>query len=72
MQNALYGSFLPVPSEDLFPVPDPPDGPLPGAVVCIKEKIKLMPDRKRWLVEVKNEGDRPIQVGHHQLAPIRC
>ena len=62
MTNALYGSFLPIPSSDLFPIPGPPKDPLPGSVVCRKEKIKLNVGRKRWLVEVKNAGDRPIQV----------
>ncbi|ORY27481.1 hypothetical protein BCR39DRAFT_538206 [Naematelia encephala] len=65
LNNALYASFLPVPSEELFPLPEPPVGHLPGAVICVKEKIKLNVGRKRWLVEVKNEGDRPIQVGSH-------
>ncbi|TXT11062.1 hypothetical protein VHUM_01813 [Vanrija humicola] len=64
---ALYGSFLPIPSEDLFPIPEPLASPkdLPGAVICRKEKIKINVGRERWLVEVKNEGDRPIQVGSH-------
>lgn len=64
---ALYGSFLPIPSEDLFPLPSPPTGPLPGAVICLKTKIQLNVGRKRWFVEVKNAGDRPIQVGSHYL-----
>lgn len=33
--------------------------------MCTKQRIKLSQGRKRWLVEVKNEGDRPIQVGSH-------
>lgn len=63
---ALYGSFLPVPSNDLFPVPKQlkPEELL-GAVVCRKEKIKLNEGRRRILLEVKNEGDRPVQVGSH-------
>lgn len=68
MEHALYGSFLPIPSNDLFPLPELSNLPLPGAIVCRKEKIKLSQGRKRWMVEVKNEGDRPIQVG---LLPIR-
>ena len=60
--NALYGSFLPIPSNDLFPVPGAHKGHLPGTVICRKEKIKINVGRKRWLVEVKNAGDRPIQV----------
>ena len=62
VNNALYGSFLPIPSEDHFPIPEPSLAPLAGEVICIKEKIKLSAGRKRWYLEVKNEGDRPIQV----------
>ncbi|KAK8861375.1 urease [Kwoniella newhampshirensis] len=67
LNNALYGSFLPLPSQDLFPLPEPPkpDTYLPGAVVCIKKKIPLNVGRRRFFLEVKNEGDRPIQVGSH-------
>ena len=63
VSHALYGSFLPIPSDELFPIPAPSLAPLPGQVICLKEKIKLSPGRKRYLVEVRNEGDRPIQVG---------
>jgi urease len=35
--------------------------------VCLKTKIALNVGRKRWLIEVKNSGDRPIQVGSHYL-----
>ena len=62
VETALYGSFLPVPSSSKFSLPETSSEPLPGAVICKKEKIQLSPGRKRWLVEVKNEGDRPIQV----------
>lgn len=36
-----------------------------GALILAKEKIALTPGRKRLLLEIKNEGDRPIQVGSH-------
>ena len=62
VENALYGSFLPIPSEEMFPIPEAPKGYLAGAVVCKKEKIKFNVGKKRWAVEVKNAGDRPIQV----------
>lgn len=35
---------------------------LPGAIVCLKEPIKINEGRQRWKVRVANEGDRPIQV----------
>lgn len=62
VENALYGSFLPIPSNDRFPLPEISIAPLAGAVICQKGRIKLNEGRKRWMVEVKNEGDRPIQV----------
>ena len=46
-------------------MPEPSLAPLPGAVICRKEKIKLNVGRKRWMVDVRNSGDRPIQVGSH-------
>ncbi|OCF34631.1 urease [Kwoniella heveanensis CBS 569] len=67
LNNALYGSFLPIPSNDLFPLPEPlPVGKhLPGSVLCLRTKIPLNVGRKRYLLEVKNAGDRPVQVGSH-------
>lgn len=62
---ALYGSFLPVPSEDAFPVIDPSDysrEKAPGAVVVKKERIILNRKRQRIKLRVTNNGDRPIQV----------
>jgi urease len=66
--NAFYGSFLPIPSEEAFPIPEPPKGYLAGAVICQKGKIQFNVGRKRWAVEVKNAGDRPIQVGHYSVS----
>jgi urease len=51
-----------MPTEEMFPIPEEPKGYLAGAVICKKEKIKFNVGRKRWAVEVKNAGDRPIQV----------
>jgi len=64
VDNALYGSFLPIPSSNLFP-PTTPATHLPGEVICLKDKIQLNPSRKRVYVQVSNHGDRPIQVGSH-------
>lgn len=69
LEKALYGSFLPVPSNDKFPLPDSSAYDAkkqPGAIVCVKEgKIKLNPDRERIQLKVTSKGDRPIQVGSH-------
>ncbi|KAG5289439.1 urease [Histoplasma ohiense] len=69
LEKALYGSFLPVPSKDIFPDPDPEDyHPLkmPGAVIPVKQsRIMLSEGRKRISLKVTSKGDRPIQVGSH-------
>ena len=66
LEKALYGSFLPVPSQDLFPLPDPSSyepTKLPGAVVPVNEgKIVLNHGKKRIRLKVTSKGDRPIQV----------
>jgi urease len=66
LEKALYGSFLPTPSQDLFPLPDPAvyeHQKLPGAVIPVKEgKIILNEGRKRIRIKVTSKGDRPIQV----------
>ncbi|KAL9116107.1 MAG: hypothetical protein Q9227_000476 [Pyrenula ochraceoflavens] len=69
LEKALYGSFLPVPSKDAFPLPNPSEfepKKLPGAVIPVKEgKIVLNEGRKRIRLNVTSKGDRPIQVGSH-------
>ena len=66
LEKALYGSFLPVPSKDAFPLPDSSEyeaTKMPGAVVPVKEgKIVLNEGRKRVQLKVTSKGDRPIQV----------
>lgn len=66
LEKALYGSFLPVPSADLFPLPNPAEyspQEMPGAVIVVKEgKIVLKEGRKRSRLRVTSKGDRPIQV----------
>lgn len=69
LETALYGSFLPIPSKDKFPLEDEakyaPDMH-PGAVVVAKaEDIVLNKGRERAQIKVTNNGDRPIQVGSH-------
>lgn len=66
LEKALYGSFLPVPKTDLFPLPDPTEHEsqkMPGAVVSVKTgRITVHADRKRMSLKVVSKGDRPIQV----------
>ena len=71
LEKALYGSFLPVPSNDLFPLPDPDvyeAHKLPGAVVSVQGgEIALHEGRKRIRLKVVSKGDRPIQVQRRML-----
>ncbi|KAK3945390.1 urease [Diplogelasinospora grovesii] len=65
LARALYGSFLPIPSADAFPMPEGTKE-APGAVVCVKDaKVTLNEGRKRIKLKVTSKGDRPIQVGSH-------
>jgi len=71
LAKALYGSFLPIPSNDMFPLPDASayeHTKQPGAVVAVKGAsgtIRLNVGRERIKLKVKSMGDRPIQVGSH-------
>ena len=66
LERALYGSFLPVPSQEAFPACDESeyrDSNMPGTVIPSKNgKIMLYKGRSRVKVKVTNKGDRPIQV----------
>ena len=66
LEKALYGSFLPIPSKDQFPLPEPSSydaNKMPGAVVPVKEgRIAINEGRKRIRLKVVSKGDRPIQV----------
>jgi len=70
LEHALYGSFLPIPSLSLFG-PTVSDQSLydrekqPGAVIVKKERLRINVGRERIKLLVKNDGDRPIQVGSH-------
>ena len=76
LEKALYGSFLPIPSKELFPLPDPKeyDGQkMPGAVVPVKEgRIMLKEGRKRIKLKITSKGDRPIQVPTSSMAMKDC
>ncbi|KAK2736857.1 Urease [Myotisia sp. PD_48] len=69
LEKALYGSFLPVPPDNLFPKIKPDDylpEKMPGAVIPVKgNRITLNEGRKRIKLRVTSRGDRPIQVGSH-------
>lgn len=68
LEKALYGSFLPIPSKDKFPLPETSvyeSTKQPGAVIAVKGeagKIKLNEGRKKIQLKVVSKGDRPIQV----------
>ncbi|OAX36427.1 urease [Rhizopogon vinicolor AM-OR11-026] len=68
LESALYGSFLPVPSQDKFPAVETTiisRESLPGAIIARKERITINAGRKHIRLKVTNHGDRPIQVGSH-------
>ena len=70
--RALYGSFLPIPSNDLFPLPDPSvyeHERQPGAVRVVRNgKVKLREGGRRVRLKVTSKGDRPIQVRYYRFA----
>ncbi|KAG6853481.1 Urease [Blastosporella zonata] len=68
LEAALYGSFLPIPSDDLFSPSDPQEYAeerAPGAIIARKEGVVINKGRERIKIRVTNNGDRPIQVGSH-------
>lgn len=70
LDAALYGSFLPIPSDELFPTVDPSEysrEKAPGAIIAQKDPIIINQGRERIQLRVTNNGDRPIQVSSHQL-----
>jgi urease len=66
LKLALYGSFLPIPEDDVFPRLNPlTDTQVPGAIVVQPGRITLAPGRQRIKLSITNSGDRPIQVSHN-------
>lgn len=69
LQEALHGSFLPIPLDDLFPLEDISlyeSANAPGAVIVQQDApITINAGRERVKLRVTNTGDRPIQVGSH-------
>ncbi|KAJ3554541.1 hypothetical protein NM688_g3056 [Phlebia brevispora] len=65
---ALYGSFLPVPSDDTFAPLDEAEharDKIPGAIIVKEEPIVINRGRHRVRLRVHNQGDRPVQIGSH-------
>jgi urease len=65
LAKALYGSFLPIPNQSIFNLPEDSEyeaTKMPGAVVPVKGKVSLNEGRKRIKLKVTSKGDRPIQV----------
>jgi urease subunit gamma/beta len=63
LELALYGSFLPVPSLELFGASS--ETVVPGAVETVGDPIELNSGRRTIEIDVVHRGDRPIQVGSH-------
>ncbi|HEX8323110.1 MAG TPA: urease subunit beta [Tepidisphaeraceae bacterium] len=63
LELALYGSFLPVPSLELFPAMS--ETMAAGEVICLPGEIELNAGRPTVSLDVVNLGDRPVQVGSH-------
>ena len=68
LRRALYGSFLPVPDDSVFPPIEPEkyeSSKQPGALITVADKIALNANRRRIKLKVTSRGDRPIQIGSH-------
>ncbi|KAK7312000.1 hypothetical protein RJT34_10526 [Clitoria ternatea] len=64
LEQALFGSFLPVPSCDKF-TENEEDHRIPGEIIFRVGKVILNSGRNAVILRVVNKGDRPIQVGSH-------
>lgn len=62
---ALYGSGLPVPEGREVGHPPAPLEDAPGSVTTADGEVALNEGRTVVEIAVRNEGDRPIQVGSH-------
>lgn len=69
LEEALHGSFLPIPDKKLFPLEETSlyaHSNAPGAVIVKRDAaIIINANRDRVRLRVTNTGDRPIQVGSH-------
>ncbi|CAL5203705.1 unnamed protein product [Lathyrus oleraceus] len=64
LELALFGSFLPVPSLDMF-IENNEDDNIPGEIKSGDGSLILNAGREAVYLKVVNNGDRPIQVGSH-------
>jgi urease len=64
LELALYGSFLPLPSQDAFVMPpaNRTKRDAPGAIIALPGTIELNSGRKRISLTVTNHADRAVQV----------
>ncbi|PKA54496.1 Urease [Apostasia shenzhenica] len=66
LQLALHGSFLPVPTFEMFSGnAGIANGAFPGVLLQCSGNIALNTGRKSVILRVVNNADRPIQVGSH-------
>lgn len=71
MNLALYGSYLPIPSIEIFSQPSAADEDNnlddhpPGEVITPNEDLVLNKGRISFFLKITNLSDRPIQVGSH-------
>ena len=75
LEAALYGSFLPIPSDNAFPAVDISEyaaEKMPGAIIARKERITLNKGRERIKLRVTNNGDRPVQVSKLDSHSQQC
>lgn len=75
LEAALYGSFLPIPPDDAFPVIEVSEygaEKMPGAIIARKERITLNKGRERIKLRVTNNGDRPVQVSKFDSRSQKC
>jgi urease len=64
---ALAGSFLPVPSLDVF---GPVEATAAGKLTTVDGEIVLNADRPAVFLQVQNTSDRPIQVRRASVSPV--
>jgi urease gamma subunit/urease beta subunit len=64
LELAFYGSFLPIPEQAVFDIPET-ESVAAGECITSDEELVLNEGREAADLVVTNLGDRPIQVGSH-------